>query len=148
MPCIRFSSERQDIIDVNRRSVQCKSGISIVELSMMDGVMGKDIAESIRSEIIAKNVTVRQLTNLSEIYANWTQYSKEMQAIMNIRYIAKEVFDIQNEILIFDNTVAMYHVEPEVYYMEIEDPQYADMMRALFDNLWKASQMMIWGIGG
>ena len=148
MPWIRFSSERQDIIDVNRRSAKCKSGISIIELSMMDGLMDKDTAESIRSEIIEKHIIVRQLTNLSEIYADWTEYSKEMQEIMKIRYIPKEIFDIQNEILIFDDTVAMYRVEPEVYYIEIEDTHYADMMRALFDNLWKASQMMIWGIGG
>ena len=114
----------------------------------MDGLMDKDTAESIRSEIIEKHIIVRQLTNLSEIYADWTEYSKEMQEIMKIRYIPKEIFDIQNEILIFDDTVAMYRVEPEVYYIEIEDTHYADMMRALFDNLWKASQMMIWGIGG
>ena len=133
---------------MNRRSAKCKSGISIIELSMMDGLMDKDTAESIRSEIIEKSIIVRQLTNLSEIYADWTKYSKEMQEIMKIRYIPKEIFDIQNEILIFDDTVAMYRVEPEIYYIEIEDAHYADMMRALFENLWKASQMMIWGIGG
>jgi hypothetical protein len=67
---------------------------------------------------------------------------------MQIRYIPKEIFDIQTEILIFDNTVAMYRIEPEIYYMEIEDKNYAKMMRDFFDNLWNASQAMIWGVGG
>lgn len=148
MPAIRFSSDRADIIDVNRRSVNCKTGISIVELSMLDGLMDKETAESIRSEIISKNIPVRQLTNLSEIYGNWTRFSKELQDLMQIRYISTEIFDIQNEILIFDNVVAMYRVEPEVYYVEIEDVNYANMMRDFFDNLWRVSQAMIWGVGG
>jgi hypothetical protein len=144
MPAIRFSSDRSDIIDVNRRSTQCKTGISIIELSMLDGLMDKETAESIRSEIIAKNIPVRQLTNLSEIYADWTQFTKELQELMQIRCIPTEIFSIQNEILIFDDIVAMYRVEPEIYYVEIEDVNYASMMRDFFDNLWNISQAMIW----
>jgi hypothetical protein len=144
MPAIRFSSDRIDIIDVNRRSAKCKTGISIIELSMLDGLMDKDTAESIRSEIIAKNIPVRQLTNLSEIYADWTRFTKELQELMQIRCIPTEIFSIQNEILIFDDTVAMYRVEPEIYYVEIEDANYASMMRDFFDNLWNVSQAMIW----
>lgn len=148
MPAIRFSSDRSDIIDVNRRSTQCKTGISIIELSMLDGLMDKDTAESIRSEIIAKNIPVRQLTNLSEIYADWTRFTKELQELMQIRCIPTEIFSIQNEILIFDDIVAMYRVEPEIYYVEIEDANYASMMRDFFDNLWNISQAMIWWVGG
>jgi hypothetical protein len=148
MPAIRFSSDRADIIDVNRRSTKCKTGISIVELSLLDGLMDKETAESIRSEIISKDISVRQLTNLSEIYGDWTRFSKELQELMQIRYISTEIFDIQNEILIFDNVVAMYRIDPEVYYVEIEDANYANMMRDFFDNLWRVSQVMIWGVGG
>jgi hypothetical protein len=115
-----------------------------VELSTLDGLMDKETAESIRSEIIRKDISVRQLTNLSEIYGDWTRFSKELQELMQIRYISTEIFDIQNEILIFDNVVAMYRIEPEVYYVEIEDIHYANMMRAFFDNLWRVSQAMIW----
>jgi hypothetical protein len=111
---------------------------------MLDGLMDTETAENIRQDIIAKNIPVRQLTNLSEIYSNWTQFSRELQELMQIRYIKKEVFDIQNEILIFDNIVAMYRVEPDISYIEIEDASYADMMRSFFDNLWNASQAMYW----
>jgi hypothetical protein len=111
---------------------------------MLDGLMDKETAENIRQDIIAKNIPVRQLTNLSEIYSDWTQFSRELQELMQIRYIKKDVFDIQNEILIFDNTVAMYRVEPDISYIEIEDASYADMMRSLFDNLWNASRAMLW----
>jgi hypothetical protein len=144
MSAIRFSADRKDIIDVNRRSAQSKTGISIIELSMLDGLMDKETAESIRSEIISKNIPVRQLTNLSEIYADWTRFSKELQELMQIRCIPTEIFSIQNEILIFDDVVAMYRVEPEIYYVEIEDANYASMMRDFFDNLWNVSQAMIW----
>jgi hypothetical protein len=37
----------------------------------------------------------------------------------------------------------MYQVKPNVNYLEISDPAYAQMMRELFDNLWKASDTMI-----
>lgn len=148
MPSVRFSSDRNDIIDVNRRSALCKSGISIIELSMLDGLMDKKVAEEIRQEIIGNNVWVRQLTNFSEIYADWTKYSKELQEIMKIRYIPKEIFHIETEILIFDDIVAMYRVEPEISYTEISDHKYAQMMLAFFDNLWQASQAMIWWVWG
>jgi hypothetical protein len=148
MPSVHFSSDRNDIIDVNRRSALCKSGISIIELSMLDGLMDKKVAEEIRQEIIGKSVGVRQLTNFSEIYADWTKYSKELQEIMQIRYIPKEIFHIETEILIFDDIVAMYRVEPEISYTEISDQKYAQMMRAFFDNLWRASQAMIWWVWG
>ncbi len=147
MPAIRFSSDRRDIIDINRRSADCKTGISIIELSMLDGLMDEGTAEEIRQDIITKNTPVRQLTNLSEIYADWTKFSAELQELMQIRYITKEVFDIQNEILIFDDIVAMYRVEPDISYIEIEDASYADMMRSLFDNLWSVSQTMFWWVG-
>ena len=144
MPAIRFSSDRRDIININRRSADCKNGISIIELSMLDGLMDKLTAESIRQEIIGKGVRVRQLTNLSEIYSDWTKFSIELQELMQIRCIKKEIFDIQNEILIFDDTVAMYRVDPDISYIEIEDASYANMMRSFFDNLWGASQAMLW----
>lgn len=147
MPAIRFSSNRQDIIDINRRSAESKTGISIIELSMLDGLMDKETAESIRQSIITKKVPVRQLTNLSEIYAEWTQFARELQELMQIRYISQELFDIQNEMLIFDDIVAIYRVEPDISYIEIEDPSYASMMRTFFDNLWNISQAMIWWIG-
>ena len=144
MPAIRFSSNREDIININRRSAESKNGISIIELSMLDGLMDKETAESIREAITSKKVPVRQLTNLSEIYAEWTKYTKEFQEIMQIRCIPKEMFDIQNEILIFDDVVAIYRVEPSISYIEIEDSSYASMMRTFFDNLWNISQTMIW----
>jgi hypothetical protein len=147
MPTVRYSSDRNDIIDVNRRSASCKSGISIIELSMLDGLMDSKTAESLRQEIIGNGVKVRQLTNLTEIFANWTRFSKELQEIMQIRYIPREVFPIDMEILIFDDVVAMYRVEPEISYTEIQDKMYADMMRAFFDQLWRASQAMIWWVG-
>lgn len=148
MPGIRYSSERNDIIDVNRRSAYSKTGISIIELSMLDGLMESTTAESIRQEIIGNGVKVRQLTNLSEIFSDWTKYSQELQEIMQIRYIPKEIFSIETEILIFDDTVAMYRVIPDITYAEIQDAPYADMMRKFFDTLWAASQAMIWWVGG
>ncbi len=147
MPAIRFSSDRRDIININKRSADCKNGISIIELSMLDGLMDKLTAESIRQAIIGKGVRVRQLTNLSEIYSDWTKFSIELQELIQIRCIGREVFDIQNEILIFDDTVAMYRVEPDISYIEIEDASYANMMRSFFDNLWGVSQAMFWWVG-
>ncbi len=148
MLATRFSSSRQDIIDINRRSANSKTGISIIELSMLDGLMDKDTAEIIRQSIIHNKVPVRQLTNFSEIYSDWTVFSRELQELMQIRFVGRDVFDIQNEILIFDNIVAMYRIEPDVSYIEIEDSSYANMMRSFFDNLWGISQAMLWWIGG
>ena len=114
----------------------------------MNGVMDRETAESIRSELVARNVSVRQLTNLSKIDPNWTEYSGSLKSLIDTRNISTDLFEIQHEILIFDDTVALYRTEPQVSYTEIEDVNYASVMRSLFENLWKASQMMVWGING
>lgn len=144
MPAIRFSSEKKDIIDINMRSACAKDGIMIIELSNMNGVMSWEDADRIRSEFIKNQTPIRQITNYSEINLANSIHQDGMEKLMEVHYIPKDVFSIENEILIFWDTVAMYRVEPDLYYIEIEDVHYASMMRGFFENLWKISEAMFW----
>lgn len=144
MPAIRFSSEKKDIIDINMRSAYAKDGIMIIELSNMNGVMSSEVADKIRGEFIKNQTPIRQITNYSEINLANSLHQDEMEKLMSVHHIPKDVFSIDNEILIFSDTVGMYRVEPDIYYTEIEDAHYASMMRGFFENLWSISEAMIW----
>ena len=48
-----------------------------------------------------------------------------MSQDIEFRYVPKHIFDIKDEIIIFDDTVAIYNVHPEPRMLVIEDAQFA-----------------------
>lgn len=126
------------------RSAYATDGIMIIELSNMNALMSDDEAVAIRQAFVKNQTPVRQITNYIELGISGTSLDESMSRLMSVHHIPKDVFSIDNEILIFWDTVAMYRVEPEVYYIEIEDAHYAGMMRGFFENLWNISEAMIW----
>lgn len=60
-----------------------------------------------------------------------------------IKYLSPEVFAINNEMLIFEDTVAIYRLKPSPLYIEITDTMHADSMRAMFDNLWLTGDSLL-----
>lgn len=138
---IKHSTDIDDIIDISWRQAHSSTEVLVLEVGTMNDLMPVSNAEEIREALKLNNIKIRQLSNyqLNNQYTNVVNYGANIRA----KYIPKEVFEVKNEIVIFENTVAMYQVKPSVNYLEISDPAYAQMMRELFDNLWKASDTMI-----
>lgn len=147
MKGVKFSTELSDIIDVTRRSAYCSSGINIFELGTLHDLVGFEKVEELRALLSERNVSVHQLTNHPSIEA-WTEHTELATKLVKVRYIDPQVFSIRNEIVIFDDVVATYRVEPSIYYVETQDEQYANMMRELFASVWKVSTVLITGIDG
>lgn len=55
---------------------------------------------------------------------------------MDVRYVPEDVLPIHTEVLIFDDTVAIYQIKPEVSVTIIEHEAFATQQKALFDNFW------------
>ena len=132
---VKVSSNIQDIIEVNRRSAMTTDGIRIIELSTLSNIIPKEVAESVRRSLLERGVRVKQLTN-QKAFQPWTNVKGFVDTCLSVRYVSAEVLPIQAEVLVFDNTVAIYQVEPEVSVTIIEHPAFAAQQKALFDNFW------------
>jgi hypothetical protein len=130
-----LSDDIQDIIEINRKSVSTKDVIRIMELSTLSDIVPKSTAEHIRTQLVKNNVQVKQLTN-QKVFFPWTTVKGFVEECMTIHYIPKEILPIEAEVLIFDNTVAIYQVEPKVSVTIIKHPAFANQQKALFDNFW------------
>lgn len=89
--------------------------------------------EQVRSTFIKNGVTAQQITNNSSI-EKFTENSDFVNQVMSFRYLPQEVFSIKKEILIFDNTVAIYDTDEICI---IENSDFASMQKSLFETLWE-----------
>jgi hypothetical protein len=56
---------------------------------------------------------------------------------IEVRFVPKEVFDIENEVLIFDDTVAIYDDDNTRKMTIFNNSTYAKNQKQLFKVLWK-----------
>lgn len=132
---VRVSNSIHDIIEINRQSVGARDGIRIIELSSLSDIIPHETAESIRQSLFDNKVKIRQLTN-QRAFEPWTSVKGFIEECQDIRSISKDILPINTEVLIFNNTVAIYQIEPEVSVTIIEHEAFAAQQKALFDNFW------------
>ncbi len=133
---VSLSDNIGDIIEINRRSALTKNPIRIMELSSLSNIIPEKTAEEIRKILLANKVKIMQLTN-QRVFEPWTKVKGFVETCMNIRYVPEDILPIQAETLIFDDTVAIYQVEPKVSVTIINHAAFAAQQKALFDNFWK-----------
>lgn len=132
---VRVSNKIEDIIEINKKSAETHDKYRIIELSSLSDLIPFETAEDIRRSLLKNRVKVMQLTN-QRAFEPWTKIKGFVEKCMNIRYVPKDVLPINTEVLIFDNTVAIYQVEPGVSVTIIEHESFAQQQKALFDNFW------------
>lgn len=143
---IRHSNDVEDIIDISWREARSKTEVLIFEIGKMDDLMPLAQAEEIRQAIKDNKIRIRQLSNYERI--NKYTEVKDYEQLIQLRHIDEDIFKVSSEIVIFEDTVAIYRIKPSVTYLEINDSGYADMMRSLFESVWKVSDVMVLGMGG
>lgn len=132
------STNQADIVAVTEASAHAKEGIRIIELATMDILMEASKAEAIRSRMLANAVSIKQLTNMPQFTA-WTKVQGFVERCMEVRYINPTVVPIHKEVLIFDDTVAIYCTQPTTEVLIMQDADFAAQQRALFDAIWKSA---------
>ena len=143
---IRHSNDVEDIIDITWRQARSKTEVLIFEIGKMDDLMPLAQAEEIRQAIKDNKIRIRQLSKYERI--NKYTDVKDYEQLIQLRHIDEDIFKVSSEIVIFEDTVAIYRTKPSVTYLEINDSGYADMMRSLFESVWKVSDVMVLGMGG
>lgn len=134
------------IIDVNIRSAKAKK-YNIFELGTLNDLIPTEAAEEIREEFVKYDTPIKQITNHRQLEP-WTKHEEFAQQNLSVKYVPKENFAIDSEILIFDDNVAIYRLTPGPLYIEIEDASYANMMRQLFSNTWQMGDSLLLSTDG
>jgi sugar-specific transcriptional regulator TrmB len=108
--------------------------------------VGNDFAEEIRKKTVANNIQVREILNKENFDPttppnSWTQISAYQEKHYQDRYISRKILPIDNELYITKNSLYIYSLNPDdIVGIEINNKAYAQMMKSLFELIWKQSK--------
>lgn len=127
---------KEDLYKVSLLSAKSKEKqIYIYEISNLSEIIGFKKAEILRKEFLKNKIKVKQITNIP-ILPKFTDNDEFVNKLMDFRYVAKDIFEIVDEILIFDDIVAIYNTKPETKLLVIKNSEFAESQKQLFMNLW------------
>jgi hypothetical protein len=130
-------ASKNDLYEISLKSSTAESReVFIFEKGDMSDLVDKDKAEQIRKNFLKNNIKVKQITNIPTL-PKFTDSDEFVNKVMTFRYVPKDIFTIDNEILIFDNTVAIYNKEELLI---IEDGKFANNQKQLFMSVWEQGQ--------
>lgn len=129
-----------DLYDISLMSARAKEKqIYIYEISDLSKIVGMEKAEILRSEFLKNNIQVKQITN-NPILPKFTENDEFVDKSMSFRYVPKNIFEIKDEILIFDDMVAIYNTKPDIKLLVIKNKDFAENQKELFLELWNNSK--------
>jgi len=130
----------EDIYEISLKSAKAREKkIFIYEKSDLSKIIGNEKAEELRKLFLKNGITVKQITNVPLI-PSFSKNDEFVNNCMFFRYLPKETYTIDNEMLIFDDTVAFYNIEPKIELTIIKDKKFAENQKQLFMNLWEQGQ--------
>lgn len=126
-----------DLYQISLKSSMAKSGeIFIFEKGSLSDLFDKTKAEKLRISFLKNNIKVKQITNIPTL-PKFSDNDEFVNKVMTFRYVPKDIFSIENEIVIFDDTVAIYNKDELLI---IEDKKIANNQKQLFINIWEHGQ--------
>ncbi len=128
----------QKIYDLNFSAANAKEKVVyLYEKSSLDRLIGLEKAEELRALYVKNEIVVKEIMNHKKLW-EFSKNESFTNNVMAFRSVSEEVINIQKEIFIFDDTVAVYSTEGEPFIEVIQDKNYADMQKSLFLTVWDA----------
>lgn len=126
-----------DLYNISLMSAESKSKeVYIYEKWNLWDLIWKKKAEKLREVFLKNNIKVKQITNKPNL-EKFSENDEFINKVMTFRYVPKEIFDAEYEILIFDYIVAIYDFEKILI---IEDKKYSEIQKKLFQSIWEQWQ--------
>lgn len=129
----KIAQNPEAVYEISMRSAVARSGeVYIYELSDLNAFLDSEQAEDVRRRFLEQSTSVKQISNSPSI----PEFSKNREFInkcLEFRYVPAELYRIRDEVLMFDDVVAIYN---DYEITVIEDRNFADSQRELFLNLW------------
>ncbi|MCK5332485.1 hypothetical protein KAJ41_01315 [Candidatus Parcubacteria bacterium] len=126
-----------DLYQISLKSSMAKSGeVFIFEKGSLSDLFEDTKAEKLRKSFLKNKINVKQITNIPTL-PKFSDNDEFVNKVMTFRYIQKDIFSIENEILIFDETIAIYNKDELLI---IEDKKFANNQKQLFMSIWDQGQ--------
>jgi len=126
-----------DLFAISKLSACAKSKeIYIYEKEDLSKLIGFKKAEELRQLFLKNKIKVKQITNLPSL-PKFSKNDKFINTCMTFRYVPKQVYRIENEVLIFYDIVAIYNIKPFPKLLIIKDKNYSTNQKHLFEILWQ-----------
>lgn len=104
-------------------------------------IVGEPYAEKIRSEQVARKITLYEIENETDQDNFWYTNVTNWEKFYKSRYISPKILNIKQYIAIFNNTVAIINwVNGQEVGLEVINSSYADMQRQLFWKFWEIAE--------
>ena len=131
---------KEDLYQISLRSARAGGEINIYEQADLSAVLGRDMAEEVRQIFLKSGTKVKQLTN-TPVILSFTANQSFVDTCMTFRYVPPSVYEIQQEMVIFNDTVACYTVKgEEIELLVVEDKVFANQQKQLFRQVWEQGQ--------
>lgn len=122
-----------DLYDITlKSSVAASKEVFIFEKSDLSAFFSIEEAENIRANFLSHSIQVKQISN-TPIIPKFSSNDQFINQVMRFRYVPASTYEITNEVLIFDDSVAVYN-ESEL--MVIKDKNFAHNHKQLFNTVW------------
>ncbi len=124
--------------------LKAKGEICIYAHDTLDQVAGVRWAEKYRALMAEKGVPHRVLENKDARHVLDHTKVSDYKNIYNVRFLDRNILDLQQELTIHDNVVSIYNWNRDGVGMkvgiEIHSKQFADFQRAMFETYWKLAK--------
>jgi sugar-specific transcriptional regulator TrmB len=129
---VNYFSGRRGLEQITYNSLKAIDDLYIYEIaSTMDNFIDTKTAEEFRVVWAEKKTKLHQLTNNTEM-EDFTDVP-EILPLWDIRHIPEETLKIEFEMLIYNNTVALYSpVGKEIFGVEIKNKNLASLQKQIF----------------
>lgn len=125
---------KEKLYEITLLSANAKSKeLYIFEKGSLEELFSKEESENIRKIFLKNKISVKQITN-DEHLKKFSQNKEFVNTLMSFRYVPKNIFNIQYEILIFDNIIVIYN---DIEFFIIENKSYAENQKQLFLSIWE-----------
>ena len=107
-----------------------------------DLVGSRNWAEKHRAKTVDANYKIREINNHGKKPADFTKNS-DFYTNFERRYIGEDILNIDQQIIIYNDTVAVYHWrDDQKVGLETINKAYADTMRQMFESYWLQAEKL------
>lgn len=128
---------------VNWNTLKARNGVMIYEVGGdMSAFLDPKFSESIRQEMMDRDIFVKQLTN-HKVINEFTKIPNYAQKFWEVRYLSPKNLKIDFEVIIYNDVYVAYTYKgSEVFCVEIYNQSLAEMQKQLFNFVWKSGKKM------
>ncbi len=139
---LRYYSGIEGLKQITLNSLEAKDELLIYELKDMSAFLDFGFAEEVRQDLVKRKIHTRELTSLTEM-PPWTKVTEQVVKFWEPRYIDPKELEVKFELLIYNNTFAMYtYLNGEIFCIEVHSKALAHMQKQLFNYVWNRATPM------